>query len=358
MLAVLPAVSSAFTLPPHGHIFAHAAPLSCRSPTPEGKDGLRRAGLRRAMRRFLPGGVPTLSREDDFGRADRECFDQLRQSGASSFTESPEEQETLVSLQAMLTADLPDASSAAWYPEVHGEARLLRFLRKSKGDATKASSRYREMLEWRRVANVDAVRDALVQECMQPSDLAHFSPMQRMMPVTIWADAQLSTELAAATNLRLQQRGLQIFHIGRWDSRSLVAAKRSGELTQEDFMEHWVYANEYVSLELERLSQERGTVAGLQLVCDFRGSSLRQVSRSFFGMVTPWAAMSQDNYPSTSEDIVFLNTPGFVTAIWGLISPMIGQQTQSRIRFASASAGTSAVDETPPPSIPLSRFDR
>ena len=28
-------------------------------------------------------------------------------------------------------------------------------------------------------------------------------------------------------------------------------------------MEHWVYANEYVSLELERLSQERGEVAEL-----------------------------------------------------------------------------------------------
>ena len=28
-------------------------------------------------------------------------------------------------------------------------------------------------------------------------------------------------------------------------------------------MEHWVYANEYVSLELERLSHERGEVAGL-----------------------------------------------------------------------------------------------
>ena len=55
---------------------------------------------------------------------------------------------------------------------------------------------------------------------------------------------------------------------------------------------------------------------------------------------------NQDNYPSTSEDIVFLNTPGFVTAIWGLISPMIGQQTQSKIRFASAGAG--AVDESQP----------
>lgn len=254
----------------------------------------------------------------------------------------------------MLSEDLPDAASTAWYPEVHGEVRLLRFLRKSKGSVDAASSRYREMLAWRRATNVDAVRDALVQQCMRPSDIPHFSPMQRMMPVTIWADEQLSVDLAAATDLQLQPQGLQVFQIGSWDSRSLVAAKRSGVLTQDDFMEHWVYANEYVSLELERLSQERGEVAGLQLVCDFRGSSLRQVSRSFFKMVGPWASMSQDNYPSTSEDIIFLNTPGFVTAIWGLISPMIGQQTQSKIRFASA--GASAVDESqPPPSIPHAR---
>ena len=104
-------------------------------------------------------------------------------------------------------------------------------------------------------------------------------------------------------------------------------------------------------------------------------------------MVAPWAAMSQDNYPSTSEDIVFLNTPGFVTAIWGLISPLIGEQTQvrvtnpnpnpnpnphpkpnpkpnpnpnpipnpnqSKIRFASA--GASAVGESQPPSTPGAR---
>ena len=31
-------------------------------------------------------------------------------------------------------------------------------------------------------------------------------------------------------------------------------------------MAHWVYANEYVSLELERLSHERGEVAGLHSI--------------------------------------------------------------------------------------------
>lgn len=240
MLAVLPASSSAFMHLPDRHIFARAAPPSFRSPTLEGKDGRRRAALRQAVRRLLPTGEDAFVQADQIGsdqigsdRIDQDGSDQLRQSCALTFTESPEEQAALVSLQAILAADLPDASSVVWYPEVHGEVRLLRFLRKSKGNVGAASSRYREMLEWRRAANVDAVRGALVEQCMQPSDILHYSPMQRMMPVTIWADERLSTELAAATDLQLQQQGLQIFHIGRWDSRSLVAAKKSGELTQD-----------------------------------------------------------------------------------------------------------------------------
>ena len=55
--------------------------------------------------------------------------------------------------------------------------------------------------------------------------------------------------------------------------------------------------------------------------------------------------MSQDNYPSTSADIVFLNAPGFLTAIWGLISPMLGAQTRSKIRFATAAGTATGTDD-------------
>ena len=50
-------------------------------------------------------------------------FNQERrgQSRALTFTESPEEEAALVKLQTVLSQDLPDASSTAWYPEVHGE---------------------------------------------------------------------------------------------------------------------------------------------------------------------------------------------------------------------------------------------
>ena len=122
-------------------------------------------------------------------------FNQERrgQSRALTFTESPEEEAALVKLQTVLSQDLPDASSTAWYPEVHGEVRLLRFLRKAKGRVDVAACRYREMLQWRREADVDAVRDDLVQQSMRAtgmraSDIRHFRPMQRMMPVSVWVD--------------------------------------------------------------------------------------------------------------------------------------------------------------------------
>ena len=200
MLVILPASFSAFTLLPCGHVSARAAPPSFRSPAPEGKDGLRRAAARRAVRRLLPRRGDQVDQVDQVeseqvGSGVGPEFNQERrgQSRALTFTESPEEEAALVKLQTVLSQDLPDASSTAWYPEVHGEVRLLRFLRKAKGRVDVAACRYREMLQWRREADVDAVRDDLVQQSMRAtgmraSDIRHFRPMQRMMPVSVWAD--------------------------------------------------------------------------------------------------------------------------------------------------------------------------
>ena len=197
MLVVLPASFSAFTLLPCGHVSARAAPPSFRSPAPEGKDGLRRAAARRAVRRLLPrrGDQVDQVESEQVGSGVRPELNRDRrgQSRALTFTESPEEEAALVKLQTVLSQDLPDASSTAWYPEVHGEVRLLRFLRKAKGRVDVAACRYREMLQWRREADVDAVRDDLVQQSMRAtgmraSDIRHFRPMQRMMPVSVWAD--------------------------------------------------------------------------------------------------------------------------------------------------------------------------
>ena len=197
MLVVLPASFSAFTLLPCGHVSARAAPPSFRSPAPEGKDGLRRAAARRAVRRLLPrrGDQVDQVESEQVGSGVRPELNRDRrgQSRALTFTESPEEEAALVRLQTVLSQDLPDVSSTAWYPEVHGEVRLLRFLRKAKGRVDVAACRYREMLQWRREADVDAVRDDLVQQSMRAtgmraSDIRHFRPMQRMMPVSVWAD--------------------------------------------------------------------------------------------------------------------------------------------------------------------------
>lgn len=259
-------------------------------------------------------------------------------SSTRSFSQSAEERDALGRLSGLLADELPADGAADWFQEVHGEVRLLRFLRKAKGDADEAAARYREMLEWRRDNGVDDVRRRLVADQMAPAAMPHFELMQQLMPVTIWHDD--ADEVPGVPNN--EEHGVQTFHIGRWDARGMVEARRTGALSEAEFLRHWTYANEYVSLQLEQLSHERGSVAALQLVCDFSGANLRQISRAFFRMTAPWAKMSQDNYPSTSADIVFLNAPAFFSGIWGLVSPMIGEQTRSKIRFASSTSRTDA----------------
>ena len=283
MLLLLPSASSpALVLPLHRH--AHTASIpSYRCPAPELKDGRNRAALKRALRSLLPGkaaqptpssvdtvAVPTPSEIDAEALEPSSASDEPRPSQASAaassaFAESPEELAGLVALTELLAPDLPDAGSASWYPEVHGEVRLLRFLRKAKGDVVGAAGRYREMLAWRREEDVDAVRERLVAMRMGPADIPSYGPMQRMMPVTIWAPEELpGVPNEERHGLQVCHRrprpnhlpsapldlpvcpglGGQVFHLGRWDSRGLVAAKARGELSQAQFMQHWVYANE------------------------------------------------------------------------------------------------------------------
>jgi len=312
-----------------------------RSRTPELRDGQRRAALRRALRlppREPPPSTSSLPPSPSPLTPSPQLELETSSGSSPTFAQSADERATLARLSALLADELPASGAADSFQEVHGEARLLRFLRKAKGDADEAAARYREMLEWRRDNGVDVVRGRLVAEQMAPAAMPHFELMQQLMPVTIWHDEADSGAVPGVPNG--EGHGVQTFHIGRWDARGMVEARRTGALSEAEFLRHWTYANEYVSLQLERLSRERGSVAELQLVCDFSGANLRQISRSFFRMTAPWAKMSQDNYPSTSADIVFLNAPAFFTGIWGLVSPMIGEQTRSKIRFASSASST------------------
>ena len=234
------------------------------------------------------------------------------------------EAEALLRVRAMLADEM--AAVSEWLPDVHGDVRLLRFLRKCKGDETAAVGWYREMLEWRAREGVDEVRRRIVEEGLEPKQFPRHAQLQALMPVTLWSERP-----------RAHVDAVQVIYNGRWETRGLVKAIRAGKLTEKDFLRYWVFINEWLSLRIDALSRRHGCIAGVKLVCDMREADpIKQFSKTFFYMMGPWAAMSQDNYPMTSVDIYFVDAPQFFNLVWAIICPMLNEDTRSKIAFASS----------------------
>ena len=53
--------------------------------------------------------------------------------------------------------------------------------------------------------------------------------------------------------------------------------------------------------------------------------------RPFLDLMKLWAGVS-DYYPSTSREILFVNTPFFFRSIWTFIQPVLNEDTKSKIR--------------------------
>jgi len=234
------------------------------------------------------------------------------------------EEATLLRMRALLADDL--ARVEEWLPDVHGDVRMLRFLRKCKGEEIVAVEWYRQMLEWRRKEGVDVIRQRLVQQQMTPHDFPFHAELQALMPVTVWSESP-----------RAHVDAIQVIYNGRWKTRGLVRAIRSGQITEQDFLRYWVFINEWLSLRIDSLSRQHGRIAGIKLVCDMRDADpLKQFSKTFFTMMGPWAAMSQDNYPMTSCNIYFVDAPKFFGVVWALIAPMLNEDTRSKITFTDS----------------------
>lgn len=137
------------------------------------------------------------------------------------------EQEKLLQMRALLKHDL--ASVPEWLPDVHGDVRLLRFLRKCKGDSAGAVDWYRGMLAWRRREGVDRIRHKLVSGSLGPREFPCHERLQALMPVTVWSERP-----------RMHADAVQVIYNGKWKTRGLVEAIRAGELTEEQFLLYWV----------------------------------------------------------------------------------------------------------------------
>ena len=274
---------------------------------------------------------PTVPREtvdaiEDFVSSDDPC--ELEPCALALCT--PSEVAMLKELKALTLRAADD--DAPWSDHVQGDVRLLRFMRKF-GDAASAADAYRSMLRWREEFDLGAEP---VKWRQRPSDFDYHDALFGYMPVSVavsWSGEHEEAEPAGGG-----ESGDALMHmlIGEWDTHGLArAVSADGELSEADFVQYWARVNELISLSIDALSRRSGRLAGCQVVVDLRGTSWRQFSRPFLAIMGLWSKMSE-YYPSTSVEILFVNTPSFFKLIWQFMQPVLNADTRGKIRLCPA----------------------
>jgi len=243
------------------------------------------------------------------------------------------EQEALLTLKRAVSPWIPERRDVDFVEAVHGDIRLLRFLRKYK-EPLLASEEYIRMIAWRASMGVDSA--LRVEQGCNNTAFKHHSVLYRLMPVDVtvhWADATIAdgqTSSNRSSHSSHQRDGMMQMELGRWDTHGLVKAVEDGLLTENDFLQYWIQVNEMLSLSLDGVSRADGELAFFRIVCDFEQTSWRQFSRPFLDLMKLWAKIS-DYYPYTSREIFFLNTPRFFGVLWRFIQPVLNDDTKSKI---------------------------
>lgn len=211
------------------------------------------------------------------------------------------------------------------FPDVYGDFRLLRFLRKDKVQNPKsAATRYRNFLEWREDFKVDDVRQRVERKPFMPPH--HLQPVEDLIPCEFDVSEGSHPETIAA-----------LLHVGSWDTTKLTDMIRKKELSLDDFLQYWTYIFESLNSKLHEESMKRGRMVYVDEICDLRNMNMRQFSPGFVSFVLkPWLRLTQQNYPETTKRIFFLNPPRIISVVWNIVTPMASPGTIAKVQFRRA----------------------
>ncbi|CEM06466.1 unnamed protein product [Vitrella brassicaformis CCMP3155] len=255
-------------------------------------------------------------------------------------------------LREILAKDLAEVPA---FPELTGDIRLLRFIRKYARplprahtvdmDAAKRSGahrrksprrspsvklsdleprlqqvakKYRAMLKWRRENQVDEVRQEIVSRDMTVKQI--YEEKQGNLVCEF-----CPTEMAwgVGKNPRGETRLVNIEVPGTWNTKGAVGALRKGKLTVDEFVRFWIYIVEFLSIQLDTLSRQDGRLAYICEIVDLKGLHMGQLSPAFFSsLLSPWVSFMQAHYPDFQGEIVMINAPGVFKAMWKVFSAL------------------------------------
>mmetsp|Transcript_33204 Transcript_33204/g.94418 ORF Transcript_33204/g.94418 Transcript_33204/m.94418 type:complete len:429 (-) Transcript_33204:59-1345(-) len=218
------------------------------------------------------------------------------------------------------------------FPDVYGDLRLLRFLRKDKiQDPVTAAVQYREFLQWRDENRVDEIR-LLIDERLRAGDNDAFRPPEDWKVVNDYLPCDIKPIKS--------YNGLMpvVLRLGQWDTQGISKLILQKKLSIRAFFAYWTYLLEALHLHLYQESLRTKQMVFVEETCDLNGMSLSQFSPTFVShILKPWIHMTQSHYPETAQSITLLRPSKVFSLAWKLISPMFSKGTVAKVSMKSCS---------------------
>ena len=236
-----------------------------------------------------------------------------------------DEFEVLCQREVLLGGELVSVTEA--FPDVYGDLRLLRFLRKQPEENPLAASlSYRRFLQWRQHNNIDAIR-AIVEE----------NPFQVPPELEVVADYLPCNFDTKDTPYEEGDSAAMIsLYVGKWRTTQItnLIQREEEDFSLDDFLNYWTYKLESLHRTLYEESVKQKKMVFVDSISVLRGFSLQQVSPAFINKVLrPWIMHLQSHYPETAKRINIVNPPKVLSLLWKLVIPMIKPGTVAKIRI-------------------------
>jgi len=257
---------------------------------------------------------------------------------------SIEEEIQLQQMKLLLESDMQSIIERGLhikYPDVYGDLRLLRFLRKSEDrDVVSAADRYRSFIQWRGENNVDKIHSNVDYYSID-EEMSSFSPsdikLQRVasyFPMNFDGMIGESNTISNDDDTAFQPSAT--LYIRSFDTSGISSEIRSShsDIALEDFLNYWIFTYESIHYHLYHRSVQCGEMIRLDEVCDLEGLTIQQFSPYFVTKVMkPWLTLTQAYYPETTRKIIVLNSPSIINIAWNLVTPLLSQGTVDKICF-------------------------
>lgn len=226
------------------------------------------------------------------------------------------------------------------FPDVYGDLRVLRFLRKDKvPNLSSALARYRSFLSWRQHRQIDNIR-AKVEEIDQPDSpgadlVADCTPFS----FSFSSESVRTPEDTTGDNGRFGTADITV-HLGKWKTSVLAGHIRNNDLTLDDFLHYWAFLMEGLHRNLYQESLRRERMIYVRIILDLDGTSLRQFSAGFVASILPqFIELIQSNYPETTKRISVLNAPRTLNIAWKLVTPLVSAGTVEKVTIVPGQRG-------------------